>query len=131
MAPARACIYVGYVHDLGVDPEVWPGNGYLFLQEGTSTQCGEPALLTDLASLSGTVTTYLGEAEILTNRNQEDTYNGVNITDFSFTVDNTTGENPPTVKISLELRQGVSGNGNPLPLNKRAILRLSTTTSLR
>lgn len=123
--PTSACTYIS---SQGVGQGLL-ANGYIFMQEGTSAQC---QALT-VSSLDGDPLDEetLGPVQILTNRNVDDPYNGVNVTAFDLQVDNTTGTNPPTVKINIFMAQGVSGSGTEPIASKRASIQFQTTVSLR
>lgn len=123
-----ACIYLGHVHDSGGDPDLWPNNGYVFLQEGTSAQC---TALNPAEDLDGSLLDSWQTAA-LSNRNQDDPFNGVNVSSLVFMIAQQVGNDPATVGIALDLKQGVSGNPlTVVPENKKASLHLETTVSLR
>lgn len=126
--PSRFCTLVGWEHDLGGNPDIWYTNGYIFLQDGNEARCQAAEMA---GEIDGSPSPIFGATNEITNRNASDPYNGVNVSNLSFMIDNTSGDDPATIGITLELRQGVSGNLDDPPVNRKARLNLESTVSLR
>ena len=126
----EACYYIGWIPGgagFGDTGETWPMNGKAFVQTGDAIACSA----INPTSLNGTTTAGLNSAQYISNPDDSKPTEGINVTSFGFTVTKKRGFDPATVRIILEVRQGVRGNQSPPLENEKIKLNFSTTTSLR
>lgn len=128
--PTGHCTIITYnTHDQAGEPDEWVQNGSLHVED--IFPCDNLYYTNFFPTYAGEVGVGTSPAYLLTEGELAQGSGGsVNVAAFSFVVSNPV-THPATVAFSMELRQSVTGTGNPPPANRRVSYPLSSTVNLR